>query len=129
MKGVSKSALTAAALSSFLSSEGADRREAAIAKRLDQLNRQFERLERDQTILIETVALFVRYYLSIAATIPESQQDAVRAQGRARFEQFITQLSRHLQRGRGFAREVYDELRADPSRADSDDGTPGEAAA
>ena len=114
-KGVSMSSVVAAALASFLSPEGADRREAAIAKRLDQLTRQFERLERDQTILIETLALYVRYYLSVSSPILEAHQDAVRAQGRARFEQFIVQLGRHLQKGRNFAREVYDELRPDPT--------------
>ncbi|TWD86071.1 hypothetical protein FB547_10413 [Variovorax beijingensis] len=62
-KGVSKSAVIAAALASFLSPDGGDQREAAIAKRLDRLSRQFNRLERDQNILIETVALYVRYFL------------------------------------------------------------------
>ena len=113
-KGVSKSAIVAAALASFLSPEGADRREAAIAKRLDQLTRQFDRLERDQTILIETLALYVRYYLSVSTPVPESHQEAVRAQGRARFEQFVAQLGRDLQRGRNFAREVYEDLQPDP---------------
>ena len=50
-------------------------------KRLDKLTRQFERLERDQTILIETMALFVRYYLSVTTPIPEAHQDAARAKG------------------------------------------------
>ena len=117
-KGVSKSAIVAAALASFLSPEGADRREAAIAKRLDQLTRQFDRLERDQTILIETLALYVRYYLSVSTPVPESHQEAVRAQGRARFEQFVAQLGRHLQRGSSFAREVYEDLQPDPTRND-----------
>ena len=110
MKGVSKSAIVAAALSSFLSPEGADRREAVIAKRLDRLTHRFERLERDQTILIETVALYVRYYLSVSIPVPESHQEAARAQGRARFAQFVEQLGRHIQRGRSLVREVYDEI-------------------
>ena len=60
MKGISKSSIVAAALASWLSPDAADRREAAIAKRLDRLMRQFERLERDQNIEIETLALFIR---------------------------------------------------------------------
>ena len=55
-KGVSKSSIIAAALASWLSPDSGDQRETAIAKRLDRLSRQFERLERDQNILIETVA-------------------------------------------------------------------------
>ena len=122
MKGVSKSAIVAAALSSFLSPEGADRREAVIAKRLDRLTHQFERLERDQTILIETLALYVRYYLSVSIPVPESQQEAARAQGRARFEQFVAQLGRHLQRGHSLVREVYDEIQPDTSAFFDDAG-------
>lgn len=58
-KGVSKSSIVAAALASWLLPDAGDQREAAIAKRLDRLSRQFERLERDQNIQIETLALFV----------------------------------------------------------------------
>lgn len=109
-RGVSKSAVIAAALSSFLSPDGGDQREAALAKRLDRLSRQFDRLERDQSILIETVALYVRYYLTVSIPVPEGHQDAARAQGRARYAQFIEQLARHLQRGRSLVREVHEEI-------------------
>jgi len=116
MKDVSKSAIVAAALSSYLSPDGGDRREAAIAKRLDKLTRQFDRLERDQTILIETVALFVRYTLTINAPIPAAHQDAARAQGRERFGQFVDQLARHLQKGRSLVKDVHEEINPDRSR-------------
>ena len=116
MKGVSKSAIVAAALASYLSPDGGDRREAAIAKRLDRLTHQFDRLERDQTILIETVALFVRYTLTVNAPIPAAHQDAARAQGLARFQQFVDQLARHLQKGRSLVKQVHEEIFPDESR-------------
>ena len=47
MKGLSKSSIIAAALASFLSPDSGDQREAAIAKRLDRLSRQLDKLERD----------------------------------------------------------------------------------
>ncbi|WPG41179.1 CopG family transcriptional regulator [Variovorax sp. EBFNA2] len=109
-KDVSKSAVIAAALASFLSPDGADQREAAITKRLDRLSRQFERLERDQNVLIETLALYVRYFLTVSIPVPEGQQEAARAQGRARFAQFIEQLGRHIQRGRSLVREVHEDI-------------------
>ncbi|HYW55795.1 MAG TPA: CopG family transcriptional regulator [Polaromonas sp.] len=109
-KGVSKSAVIAAALASFLSPDGADQREAAIAKRLDRLSRQFDRLERDQNVLIETVALYIRYFLTVSIPVPEGQQEAARAQGRARYVQFIEQLARHIQRGRSLVREVHEDI-------------------
>lgn len=95
-KGVSKSSIVAAALASWLSPDAADQREAAIAKRLDRLSRQAERMERDQSIAIETLALFIRYYLTVSTPVPEAHQEAARALGKARFEQFTEQLGRHL---------------------------------
>ena len=115
VKGLSKSAIVAAAISAFLSPEAAQSREAAIARRLDKLHSQGERFERDQTILIETLALFIRLYLSVSTPIPESHQDAARAQGKARFEQFITQLGRDLQRGSGFVKSLREEIRPEGS--------------
>ncbi|MFM0276509.1 CopG family transcriptional regulator [Paraburkholderia sediminicola] len=112
-KGVSKSSIVAAALASWLSPDAGDQREAAIAKRLDRLSRQFEKLERDQNIEIETLALLVRYFLTVSTPVPEVHQDAARAQGKARFEQFVEQLGRNLMRGRSLVRDVVEELNPD----------------
>ncbi len=132
-KGVSKSAVIAAALASFLSPDGEDQREAAIAKRLDRLSRQFDRLERDQNVLIEKVAVSIGYFLTVTIPMPAGQQEAARAQGRARYLQFIEQLARHIQRGRSLVREVHEDIgpaeAAEPKQPDAlaESGTgPGE---
>jgi DNA invertase Pin-like site-specific DNA recombinase len=108
-KGLSKSSIVAAALAAWLSPVSGEQRDTAMAKRLDRLSRQFEQLERDQNILIETVALYVRYYLTVSTPVPEAHQDAARAQGRLRFSQFIEQLGRRVQKGR----RLFDEIRMD----------------
>jgi hypothetical protein len=110
MKRVSKSSVVAAALAGYLSPDGADRREAATVRRLEKMDRNLERLERDQTILIETVALFVRHHFSITPPIPDVHHEAARALGRARFEQFVEQLARHLQRGESLVRDLSQEI-------------------
>jgi hypothetical protein len=115
MKGVSKSSIIAAALASWLSPDSGDQREAAVAKRLDRLSRQFERLERDQSILIETLALYVRYFLTVSTPVPESHQEAARAQGKARYSQFVEQLGRHLMRGQSLVKEVHEEIQPESS--------------
>lgn len=115
-KGVSKSSIVAAALASWLSPDAGDQREAAMAKRLDRLSRQFERLERDQNIHIETLALFVRYFLTVSTPVPEAHQDAAKAQGKVRFEQFIEQLGRHLLRGRSLFKDLVEEIQPDAAR-------------
>ncbi len=118
MKGVSKSSIVAAALASWLSPDAGDRREAALAKRLDRLSRQLEKLERDQTILIETLALYVRYFLTVSTPVPEGHQDAARAQGKARYTEFVERLGRHLLRGRSLVRDVVEELQPESARLD-----------
>lgn len=115
LKGLSKSGIVAAALAAYLSPEDAPQRTAAVARRLDAISRQFERLERDQTVLIETVALWVRHQLAVSAPIAESLLEAARAQGRARFADFTAQLARHLQRGGSLVQEVWHEISPDES--------------
>lgn len=113
-KGVSKSAIVAAALAAWLAPEAGGARDALFERRLDRLSRQFGRIERDQAILIETVALFVRYFLTVSTPVPEAHQEAAKAQGRARFAQFVEQLGRHLGRGHSLARELADQESAQP---------------
>src|ERR1700753_1833741 len=60
------------ALASFLSPDNSERMEAALGKRLDRLARQVERLERHVTISNETIALFVRFWLTAASPAPDS---------------------------------------------------------
>jgi hypothetical protein len=108
VKRVSKSSLVAVALTNFLSPEMAERREQAATRRMEKLIRQFGRLERDQAILLETLALFIRHYLATTVPVPEEHQEAARAQGRARFEQFVEQLGKHLQRGTSALADVFE---------------------
>jgi len=113
--GASKSAITEAALAVFLSPERDDQRDAAIIRRLDRISRQIDRLERDQTIVSETMALFVRYYLTVTPPLPGADQDAARALGKERFEYFVTQLGRRLAGGKNMIRDVLEEIQPDES--------------
>lgn len=108
---VSKSAIVDAAVASFLSPDGADRREAAYTRRLDRLTRQVERLERDQTIMLEALGLFVRAWLTATPPLADSAQAAAQAKGRERYESFIETLGRRVQQGRSLAKEVLEEVR------------------
>lgn len=111
---IGKSAAVVAALREYLSPDSADVREAALTRRLDRLSHQAEKIDHDLMILTEATAIYIRYYLSVVAPIPEAHQDAARAQGKARFQQFIDQLARHLQRGGSLVRDLHDELHPDP---------------
>jgi DNA-binding transcriptional MocR family regulator len=69
-KKLSQSAIIQAAVTSFLSPDGADRREAAFTRRLDLLTRQIQRLERNAGVTMETLAMFVRFWLTITPPLP-----------------------------------------------------------
>jgi hypothetical protein len=105
-KEQSKSLIAEAAIMSFLTPDDADQREAAFARRLDLLTRQGERLERDLSIAVEALALFIRFWLTVTPSLPESAQTAAQAKGRERFESFLETLGRRLSKGQSLLREV-----------------------
>jgi predicted transcriptional regulator len=105
-KGMPKSPIVEAAIASLLTSGGADRHEAAIVRELEGLARQVNRLERDHLIAVETLALFIRFWLIVTPSLPESAQVAAQAKGRERYESFIETLGRRLAKGQSFLRQV-----------------------
>ncbi|MCK1328857.1 MULTISPECIES: CopG family transcriptional regulator [unclassified Bradyrhizobium] len=109
-KKISRSAIVEAAVASFLSPDGSDRREAAFTRRLDRLSRQMQRLERDVGLTAETLALFVRFWLTVTPPLPNDAQAAAQAKGRERFEGFVEALGRRLQKGQSFLREIPEDI-------------------
>ncbi|WP_300576500.1 CopG family transcriptional regulator [Phenylobacterium sp.] len=107
-----------AALASHLSPDGADHLEAALARRLDRMSRQIDRLERHVMISNETIALFVRFWLTAVPPLPDTAQAAAQAKGRERFEGFVETLGRRLAKGRSFADEI---LRDVPAETEADE--------
>lgn len=109
-KKISRSAIVEAAVASFLSPDGADKREAAFTRRLDRMSRQIQRIERDLGITAETLALFVRFWLSVTPPLSGDANAAAQAKGRERYEGFIETLGRRLQQGQSFLREIPDDF-------------------
>ena len=120
-KGLSRSAIVEAAVASFLSPDGADRREAAFTRRLDRLTRQVQRLERNVGISTETLALFVRFWLTITPPLPSDTQAAAQIKGRERYEGFIEALGRRLQKGQSLFQEIPDDVAGRFQSPDPDD--------
>ena len=117
--GSSKSGIVADALQAYLA-RGATREVDAVLKaRLDRFARIVARIERNQDVLLETLALYVRWQLTVTAPLPDSEQAAARAAGEARFQSFIDQLSRRLAAGRGVGRALTERLGADEALAET----------
>src|ERR1700752_2299205 len=109
-QGKPKSLVAEAAIASFLSPDDSDRREAAIAKRLDRIVRVLERLERNDGITLETIALFIRFWLTSTPALPEQSSHAARVKGAERYDRFVEALGRRLASGSTVLREVSLEL-------------------
>jgi predicted transcriptional regulator len=105
-KRVPQALIVEAALASHLSPDGADRLEAALARRLDRMTRHLERIERHVDISNEALALFVRFWLTNTPPLPDTAQAAAQAKGRERYDGFVQALGRRLARGRTLADEV-----------------------
>lgn len=115
-KRVPQALVVEAALASHLSPDGSDRLEAALARRLDRMTREIERLERHVTISNEALALFIRFWLTSTPPLPDTALPAAQAKGRERYEGFVEALGRRLARGRTLADEVVvDVAAAEPS--------------
>lgn len=107
----SESLIAAAAIASFLSPDADERQEAAIAKRLDRLDRNIQRLERDIGIANEAFAIFMRSWLTSTASLPDTAQAAAtRAKGGERYDRFLEALGRRLARGPRLRQEVPEEI-------------------
>lgn len=106
----SQSMIAEAAIASFLSPDAAERREAAIGKRLDQLDRRMTRLERDMGIAVETLAVFIRFWLATTPALPEPAAQAARAKAGARYETFVSALGRRLATGPKLRQEIVEDV-------------------
>ena len=105
----SRSLIAEAAIASFLSPDADEQREAAIARRLDQFDRRLLRLERDIGIAVETLALFVRFWLTTTPALPEPAAAAARAKAGARYDAFLDALDRRLSQGPKLRQEIAED--------------------
>lgn len=117
-RGQSSSLIAEAAIASFLSPDADERKEAAISKRLDRIDRNIQRLERDVGIANEAFALFVRFWLTSTAPVPEAAQATARAKGGERYDKFLEALGRRLANGPRLRQEVPGESPTRPCQSD-----------
>lgn len=110
----SLSLVAEAAIESFLSPDAAERQEAAITKRLDQLDRRMTRMERDVGIAVESLAVFIKYWIATTPTLPEPAAQAARAKAGERYDQFVTALGRRLAKGPKLRQEIAEDMEGSP---------------
>jgi hypothetical protein len=96
--GASKSSILVDALTAWLGRQAASELENRFSARLDRMSMALGRIERDGHVLLESLALFIRYELMVQAPLPEADE-AARAVGRDRFETFVTRVGEALASG------------------------------
>lgn len=104
--GTSKSAIVADALRNYLARRGARELDDLLKVRLDRVTTQLGRMGRDIQILLESLALFVRYEFTVTAALPASDEAAARAVAQDRYQAFIEQVGRRIAGGRTIGREL-----------------------
>jgi hypothetical protein len=118
-KRVSQAQLVETALASFLSPDGSERLEAAFTRRLDRLTRQADRIAWHTELGNEAIALFVRFWLTNNAPLPDTALAAAQAMGRERYQGFVEALSRRMELGPKLGTELS--IDVDPRRDASKD--------
>lgn len=111
--GTNKSRIVNDALDKFFNPERDQAMSNAFIRRLDHMSKTIDRLDRNQSIDLESLALFIRYFLTITPLLPASDQASAHAIGRERFEAFIAQVGRRLTGDKSLAKDVAETLGAD----------------
>lgn len=116
-RGTTKTEVVEAALTALLLPQDQDRAEALLIRRLDRLGRLLERLEWHTDLTNETLALFVRHWLTSTAPLPDDALAAAQATGKRRWEGFVDALAKRMDGGAKLAAELSrGEAQSDPAR-------------
>ncbi len=116
---VPQAQIVEAAIASLLSPDGADRLEAALSRRLDRLTRQADRQAWQMELATETLALFIRFWLTTNAPLPDTAMAAAQAMGRQRWEGFVESLNRRMEFGPRLKTEISQDIAGDDERKQS----------
>lgn len=108
-RGTTKTEVVEAALAALLSPDDRDRAETLLIRRLDRLARLLERLEWHTDLTNETLALFVRHWLTSTTPLPDGALAAAQATGKRRWEGFVEALAKRMDGGATLSSELRGE--------------------
>ena len=97
--GASKSAIVSDAIRHYIRHRGAHQIDEALKIRLDRVTRDMGLIRRDLDVLTESLAFFVKLYLTFNAHTPVPDASA-QAVARDRFQKFIEQVGRQIAGGK-----------------------------
>lgn len=106
IRGLTMTEIVEAALQSLLTPDDEQRIEAVLARRLDRMSRQLDRMEWHGELGNETMALFVRSWLTNHPPLPDTAMKAAQASGKMRWGAFVETLARRMSLGPKLRDEV-----------------------
>lgn len=94
-RGVSKSRIVNDALRAWWEHRATEDADHLLNERLDRMVQDIGLTRRDLSIVIESLALFIRYQLNVVAPLPRGDLEARRV-GRHRFAEFVRLVGEQL---------------------------------
>jgi hypothetical protein len=106
--GVTKNALIEKALQEYFEPQIRHGLEERLFARLEAFEVRQGEIERDVALLLETLGLFVLYWLTRTDPIPEGEREIAHALGQRRFDYFIQQVARRSVSGTRLSDRILD---------------------
>ncbi|MER8727623.1 CopG family transcriptional regulator [Mesorhizobium sp. M1027] len=94
-----KSAIVAHAVEAFIERRGENELDHRYGKRLDRLSRDLGHVRRDVEMILESLALFIRFSVTLHAHTPVPDR-ATQAIAQERFDKFVEQVGRQIASGK-----------------------------
>ena len=93
---VSQQSLLESTIRDRYSPERKEENEAIIARRLSKIDTKLQVMERQIEVIAESLALYVRMWLTRTSEIPEEERDAAVLQAQARYDRYLKSLGKQL---------------------------------
>ncbi|RUW53347.1 CopG family transcriptional regulator [Mesorhizobium sp. M1A.F.Ca.ET.072.01.1.1] len=94
-----KSAVVAKAVEAFIDRRGENELDRRYGVRLDRLSRDLGHVRRDAEMILESLALFIRFSITLHAHTPAPDK-ATQAIAQERFDKFVEQVGRQIASGK-----------------------------
>lgn len=115
-RGVTETSVVQAALKDYLDDTND---KTLLMRRLDRMSRALDRVQRDQDITAEAIAVFVQVWLGYAPRLEGTEREAARRSGNARYQQFLEEVARRYAAGSRLVDDIVKDRLVDPAELEA----------
>lgn len=106
--GATKTEIVARAVEAFIERRAVSEIDQRYAKRLDRISNELDHTRRDVEMILESLALFVRFTITLNAHTPLPDK-ATQAIAQERFQKFVTQVGRQIAGGKRSLKNIEED--------------------